>query len=154
MKVIPTFILILIAMQLLIMFTDLPHQLPSRAGKRAVNPPFFYVRLTSSQAANGYSSPSSRQRITYNKTTSRYLQTYLILYLDLRTPHTPLKRTSCAVSLQCKVLHKQRLCYNFPMNKQIPTELLKLELRKLQIKVAEESRSNFLTFVKKVFESS
>ena len=37
------------------------------------------------------------------------------------------------------------------MNKQIPTELLKLELRKLQIKVAEESRSNFLTFVKKVW---
>ena len=151
MKVIPTFILILIAMQLLIMFTDLPHQLPSRAGKRAVNPPFFYVRLTSSQAAT---TSSSRQRITYNKTTSRYLQTYLILYLDLRTPHTPLKRTSSAVSLQCKVLHKQRLCYNFPMNKQIPTELLKLELRKLQIKVAEEARSNFLTFVKKVFESS
>ena len=37
------------------------------------------------------------------------------------------------------------------MNKQIPTELLKLELRKLQIKVAEESRSNCLTFVKKLW---
>ena len=34
---------------------------------------------------------------------------------------------------------------------QIPTEVLKYELRKLQIKVAEESRSNYLTFVKKVW---
>ena len=34
---------------------------------------------------------------------------------------------------------------------QIPTEVLKYELRKLQIKVAEESRSSYLTFVKKVW---
>ena len=36
-------------------------------------------------------------------------------------------------------------------NSKIPTDLLKYELRKLQIKVAEESRSSFLTFVKKVW---
>ncbi len=35
--------------------------------------------------------------------------------------------------------------------KQIPTEVLKYELRKMQIKLAEESRSSFLTFVKKVW---
>ena len=34
---------------------------------------------------------------------------------------------------------------------QIPEELLKLKLRNLQLKVAEESRSSFLTFVKKVW---
>ena len=34
---------------------------------------------------------------------------------------------------------------------EIPTEVLKYELRKLQIKVAEESRSSYLTFVKKVW---
>ena len=34
---------------------------------------------------------------------------------------------------------------------QIPTEVLKYELRKFQIKVAEESRSSYLTFVKKVW---
>ena len=34
---------------------------------------------------------------------------------------------------------------------QIPEELLKLKLRSLQLKVAEESRSPFLTFVKKVW---
>ena len=34
---------------------------------------------------------------------------------------------------------------------QIPTEVLKYELRKLQIKLAEESRSTYLTFVKKVW---
>ena len=33
----------------------------------------------------------------------------------------------------------------------IPTDLLKYELRKLQLKVSEESRSSFLTFVKKVW---
>ena len=33
----------------------------------------------------------------------------------------------------------------------IPTDLLKYELRKLQLKVAEESRSSFITFVKKVW---
>ena len=33
----------------------------------------------------------------------------------------------------------------------IPTDLLKYELRNLQIKVAQESRSSFLTFVKKVW---
>ena len=35
--------------------------------------------------------------------------------------------------------------------KKIPTDLLKYELRKLQLKVAEESRSSFITFVKKVW---
>ena len=35
--------------------------------------------------------------------------------------------------------------------KKIPTDLLKYELRNLQIKVSEESRSSFLTFVKKVW---
>ncbi len=35
--------------------------------------------------------------------------------------------------------------------KTIPTDLLKYELRNLQIKVAKESRSSFLTFVKKVW---
>ena len=35
--------------------------------------------------------------------------------------------------------------------KRIPTEVLKYELRKMQIKLAEESRSSFLTFVKKVW---
>ena len=34
---------------------------------------------------------------------------------------------------------------------QIPEELLKLKLRKMQMDVAEESRSSFLTFVKKVW---
>ena len=34
---------------------------------------------------------------------------------------------------------------------EIPTEVLKYELRNLQIKMAEESRSTFLTFVKKVW---
>jgi hypothetical protein len=34
---------------------------------------------------------------------------------------------------------------------EIPTELLKYELRNLQLKVSEESRSSFLTFVKKVW---
>ena len=34
---------------------------------------------------------------------------------------------------------------------EIPTEVLKYELRKMQIKMAEESRSTFLTFVKKVW---
>src|SRR5210317_1221623 len=34
---------------------------------------------------------------------------------------------------------------------EIPTEVLKYELRKMQIKLAEESRSTFLTFVKKVW---
>jgi len=34
---------------------------------------------------------------------------------------------------------------------EIPTEVLKYELRKMQIKVSEESRSSFLTFVKKVW---
>ena len=34
---------------------------------------------------------------------------------------------------------------------QIPTDVLKYELRKLQIKVAEESRSSYLTFVRKVW---
>ena len=33
----------------------------------------------------------------------------------------------------------------------IPTDLLKYELRNLQIKIAEESRSSYLTFVKKVW---
>ena len=33
----------------------------------------------------------------------------------------------------------------------IPTDVLKYELRKMQIKLAEESRSSFLTFVKKVW---
>ena len=33
----------------------------------------------------------------------------------------------------------------------IPTDLLKYELRNLQLKVAEESRSSFITFVKKVW---
>ena len=33
----------------------------------------------------------------------------------------------------------------------IPTDLLKYELRNLQLKVAEESRSSYLTFVKKVW---
>ena len=33
----------------------------------------------------------------------------------------------------------------------IPTDLLKYELRNLQIKMAEESRSSFLLFVKKVW---
>ena len=33
----------------------------------------------------------------------------------------------------------------------IPTDVLKYELRKMQIKLAEESRSTFLTFVKKVW---
>ena len=35
--------------------------------------------------------------------------------------------------------------------KTIPTDLLKYELRNLQIKIAKESRSSFLTFVKKVW---
>ena len=35
--------------------------------------------------------------------------------------------------------------------KQIPTEVLKYELRKMQLKLAEESRSSYLTFVKKVW---
>ena len=34
---------------------------------------------------------------------------------------------------------------------QIPTDVLKYELRKLQIKVAEESLDSYLTFVKKVW---
>ena len=34
---------------------------------------------------------------------------------------------------------------------QIPTDVLKYELRKLQIKVAEESHTSYLTFVKKVW---
>ena len=33
----------------------------------------------------------------------------------------------------------------------IPTDLLKYELRNLQLKVSEESRSSYLTFVKKVW---
>ena len=33
----------------------------------------------------------------------------------------------------------------------IPTDLLKYELRNLQIKIAEEARSSYLTFVKKVW---
>ena len=33
----------------------------------------------------------------------------------------------------------------------IPTDLLKYELRNLQIKVSQESRSSYLTFVKKVW---
>ena len=37
------------------------------------------------------------------------------------------------------------------ISKTIPTDLLKYELRNLQIKVAKESRSSFLTFVKKVW---
>ena len=36
-------------------------------------------------------------------------------------------------------------------NSKIPTDLLKYELRNLQIKVAQESRSSYLTFVKKVW---
>ena len=36
-------------------------------------------------------------------------------------------------------------------SEKIPTEVLKYELRNLQIKVAEESRSSYLTFVKKVW---
>ena len=36
-------------------------------------------------------------------------------------------------------------------SEKIPTEVLKYELRKMQIKLAEESRSSFLTFVKKVW---
>ena len=36
-------------------------------------------------------------------------------------------------------------------SEKIPTELLKYELRKMQLKVSEESRSSFLTFVKKVW---
>jgi len=35
--------------------------------------------------------------------------------------------------------------------KQIPTEVLKYQLREMELKVAEESRSTFLTFVKKVW---
>ena len=35
--------------------------------------------------------------------------------------------------------------------KQIPTEVLKYELRKMQLKLSEESRSSYLTFVKKVW---
>ena len=37
------------------------------------------------------------------------------------------------------------------MNSKFPTDLLKYELRNLQIKVAQESRSSYLTFVKKVW---
>ena len=33
----------------------------------------------------------------------------------------------------------------------IPTDVLKYELRNLQLKVAQESRSSYLTFVKKVW---
>ena len=36
-------------------------------------------------------------------------------------------------------------------NSEIPTDLLKYQLRKLQIKMSEESRSSYLTFVKKVW---
>ena len=34
---------------------------------------------------------------------------------------------------------------------EIPTEVLKYQLREMQLKVSEESRSSFLTFVKKVW---
>ena len=36
-------------------------------------------------------------------------------------------------------------------NENLPTEYLKYKLRSLQIKMAEESRSSFLKFVKKVW---
>ena len=37
------------------------------------------------------------------------------------------------------------------ISEKIPTDVLKYELRKMQIKLAEESRSSFTTFVKKVW---
>jgi predicted phage terminase large subunit-like protein len=36
-------------------------------------------------------------------------------------------------------------------NSELPTDLLKYQLREMQIKIAEESRSSYLTFVKKVW---
>ena len=155
MKVLLPLILICIAMQILIIFTDLPHQIPSRAGKRAELSALFLRHLITCQAASTISSRQQHLQAASQvsrKINIRYLHPRPNTISSIKTAHTPCFAVVVKAVVKSKFYTNAQYDITFFMNqKQIPTELLKYELRKMQIKLAEESRSSYLTFVKKVW---
>ena len=155
MRVLLPLILICIAMQILIIFTDLPHQLPSRAGKGANYSPLFLRQLTSKPGCSYQFLDAARQPEMAGDSSPiniRYLHPRPNTISSLKTAHTPCFAVVVQAVVKSKFYTNAQYDITFFMNqKQIPTEVLKYELRKMQIKLSEESRSSFLTFVKKVW---